>query len=152
MGLPQSLNRYGQGIIVWKFSQQKLIVMTNPGYDNAEWLYKSLDAFYAVLNKCGNVYGNGSVMLWLGHWQCREVLLYCWYLQETFADWDILQTVAGSKNNPTSYKVFHKTLCAFHLAISQSVMYWGFDSLTIFNSPFFWLLKIVQRLSNNWSR
>ena len=107
MGLPQSLNRYGQGIIVWKFSQQKLIVMTNPGYDNAEWLYKSLDAFYAVLNKCGNVYGNGSVMLWLGHWQCREVLLYCWYLQETFADWDILQTVAGSKNNPTTSHICH---------------------------------------------
>ena len=63
MGVPESLNRYGQGIIVWKFSQQKLIVMTNPGYDNAEWLYKSLDAFYAVLNKCGNVYGNGTVLL-----------------------------------------------------------------------------------------
>ena len=41
-----------------------------------------------------------------------------------------------------------KTLYAFHFAITQLMMHRGFSSWTFSNSPFRWLLKVVQNFKD----
>ena len=46
------------------------------------------------------------------------------------------------------YRVSRKTLYAFYFAITQLMMHRGFSSWTFSNSPFRWLLEIVQNFKD----
>ena len=53
-----------------------------------------------------------------------------------------------SEKNDESYRVSRKTLYTFYFAITKLMMHQGFSSWSFSNSPFPWLLEIVQNFKD----
>ena len=76
----------------------------------------------------------------------------CLQLDQDFKKIVSIRDCSASRNfflkNDVLYRVSRKTLYAFYFAITQLMMHRAFSSWTFSNSPFRWLLEIVQNFKD----